>query len=115
MSEHDDSVRLRHMRDYAREVVQFVEGKTRQSLDDDLVLVRALMMSIGIIGEAASRLAPSTRDAHPEIPWKPIIGMRTLLFHIYFRVDNAILWDTATRSIPVLLAQLDAILPPDEP
>lgn len=115
MSEHDDSVRLRHMRDYAQEILDFVAGKTRESLDDDLMLVRALMMSIGIIGEAASRISPTTRDAYPDIPWKQIVGMRTFLFHIYFRVDNSILWDTATQSIPALLGQLQAILPPDEP
>jgi uncharacterized protein with HEPN domain len=41
--------------------------------------------------------------------------MRNFLFHVYFRVDNNILWETATVSIPELLEQLEASLPPDEP
>jgi uncharacterized protein with HEPN domain len=41
--------------------------------------------------------------------------MRNLLIHIYFKVDNNVLWDTATVSVPALIAQLEAILPPDSP
>jgi uncharacterized protein with HEPN domain len=68
MSEHDDTVRLRHMRDYAREVMEFVQGKTRQALDDDILLERALRYNIGIMGEAASRISEATRNTYPKIP-----------------------------------------------
>jgi uncharacterized protein with HEPN domain len=114
MSEHDDTVRLQHMRDYAREVVDFIQGKTRQSLDEDVLLERALRYNIGILGEAASRISQTTRNAYPHIPWAQIVGMRNYLFHVYFRVDNTILWETATVNIPELLTQLEASLPPDE-
>jgi uncharacterized protein with HEPN domain len=114
MSVHDDSVRLRHMRDYAREVSQFTQSKTRLSLDSDILLERALRYNIGIIGEAASRVSSETRSIHPQIPWPQITGMRNYLFHVYFRVDNDVLWETATVSIPELLDQLDAILPLDD-
>jgi uncharacterized protein with HEPN domain len=50
MSEHDDLVRLRHMLEYAREVVRFTEGKTRESPDNDMLLVRGLYYSIGSLG-----------------------------------------------------------------
>jgi uncharacterized protein with HEPN domain len=114
MSEHDDTVRLRHMRDFAREVSQFVHGKTRQALDNDVLLERALRYNIGIIGEAASRISPETRATYSQIPWPKIVGMRNYLFHVYFKVDNAILWETATVNILELFAQLQATLPPDE-
>ena len=57
------NLRLRHMRDYAREVRQFTQDKTRQALDDDLLLERALCYNIGIIGEAASKLLPDEPDS----------------------------------------------------
>lgn len=115
MSERDDSARLLHMRDFSAEVVEITRDKTRESLDDNRVLVLALCYAIGIIGEAASKTSQETRDLHPQIEWAKIIGMRTFLFHIYFRVDNDIIWNTATISVPALLKQLEAILPPNAP
>src|SRR5260221_2561202 len=111
MSEHDDDVRLRHMRDFAREVVEFTQGRTQESLDSDVLLERALRYNIGIIGEAASRVLPEVRNKYPQIPWLKIIGMRNYLFHVYFKIDNAILWETATVSIPELLSQLERLFP----
>jgi uncharacterized protein with HEPN domain len=48
-----DEVRLRHMLDAAHEALGFAEGRTRADLDTNQMLVRALSMMIGIIGEAA--------------------------------------------------------------
>lgn len=110
MTEHDERVRLLHMLDYAREVVTFTQGKTRQSLDDDLILERALRYSIGIIGEAATHISGEVREANPDIPWANIVGMRTFLFHSYFRVERDILWRTATENIPALIPQLERVI-----
>jgi uncharacterized protein with HEPN domain len=106
----NDLTRLRHMRDFAREVVGFVHGEERASLDSSLVLLRALCMSIGIIGEAASKVSNETREAYPQIRWSDILRTRNFLFHAYHRIDLAIVWATATVAVPELLAQLDDIL-----
>ncbi|MCD4686879.1 MAG: DUF86 domain-containing protein [Anaerolineae bacterium] len=94
-----DEVRLRHMLDAAQEVQAFVADCTRDDLNDNQMLVRALSMSIGIIGEAASHVSQEFREAHPEIPWPQIIGMRNRIIHAYFEVNLDILWETATDSI----------------
>ena len=109
-----DRVRLRHMLDAAHEVVVFITGETRDSLNHDLKLVRALCMSIGIIGEAAANLSDELRKQNPEIPWRQIIGMRNFLIHAYFSLDLDILWNTATQSIPPLIMELQDLIPPDE-
>jgi len=54
MSDHDPTVRLRHMLDYAREGIGFAQGKYRQDLDSDRKLAYALTHVIEIIGEAAT-------------------------------------------------------------
>ncbi|MBI5958515.1 MAG: DUF86 domain-containing protein [Chloroflexi bacterium] len=113
MSEENDQVRLRHMLEYAREVTQFTQGKTRSDLNNDVLLDRALRYSIGIIGEAAAHLSEEFRDAHPAIPWSDIIGMRNFLFHIYHRVESNILWRTATESIPALVVWIEPLLKED--
>ncbi|MCD4685862.1 MAG: DUF86 domain-containing protein [Anaerolineae bacterium] len=110
-----DQVRLRHMLDAAREVVTFTIDETRVALGNDIKLVRALSMSIGIIGEAASHVSQDERDKQPQIPWRQIIGMRNFLIHAYFKIDLEILWNTATQAIPALIEQLEQLLPEDDP
>jgi len=114
MSERDDRTRLQHMREAAGEVVSFTAGRARADLDTDKMLLRALSMSVGMMGEAASRISEATRESAPDIPWRAIVGMRNYLFHEYFRVDRDILWDTATQSIPPLISLLDALLAENE-
>jgi uncharacterized protein with HEPN domain len=110
----DDLVRLRHRRDAAREVIEFIEGRTRQSLDIDRLLVRGLSMSVGIIGEAAAHVSQETQDAYPQIPWAQIVGMRNRLIHAYFDIKLDRLWDTVTYSVPGLLVELEKLIPPEQ-
>jgi uncharacterized protein with HEPN domain len=105
-----DLTRLRHMRDAAQEVVAFTQGNTRSSLDTDRLLVRGLSMSIGIIGEAASKLSQEIHNANSQIPWPQIIGMRNRLIHAYFEVDLDILWKVATEEVSLLIEQLNQII-----
>jgi len=106
-----DEVRLRHMLDAAREALTFAEDHTREDLDTNQMLVRALSMSIGIIGEAASKVSSDIQAAHPDIPWPQIIGMRHRIIHAYFEVNLDILWETVIDRIPPLITQLENMLP----
>ncbi len=46
MSKIDDVTRLRHMLDASREAVEFIQGKTRESLDSERMLSLALVRLI---------------------------------------------------------------------
>ena len=54
-----------------------------------------------------------TTAAHPEIPWRQIVGMRNRLVHGYFDVNLRRLWETVQRDIPRLILQLEVIVPPE--
>lgn len=90
----DDANCLRHMRDAAREALQFARGRVRSDLDTDRMLVLALIKDIEIIGEAANQASEETKTQLPEIPWADIIGMRHRLVHAYFDINLEILWRT---------------------
>jgi uncharacterized protein with HEPN domain len=62
------------------------------------------------LGEAASRVSDELRSAHPELPWREIIGTRVILAHAYFHVDQNIIGNVVERDIPAIRVQLQAIL-----
>jgi uncharacterized protein with HEPN domain len=63
-----------------------------------------------IVGEAVWRLSPALKDAHREIPWNEIAGMRHVLVHDYFRVDWNVVFDTASHDLPALKTAIENLL-----
>jgi len=63
-----------------------------------------------IVGEAAGNVSESIRERHLEVPWKQMSGMRNILAHEYFRLSPEILWETATRDLPVVLPLVQDVL-----
>jgi uncharacterized protein with HEPN domain len=106
----DDTIRLRHMLDAAREAIEFAQGHARSDLNSDRMLVLALVKVIEIIGEAAYQVSPETREQWPGIPWEDIIGMRHRLVHAYFAINLDILWGTVRDDLPPLVEALREVL-----
>jgi uncharacterized protein with HEPN domain len=106
-----DKTRLEDMRRAARRARTFADGKTRADLEaNNELLGFALVRAVELVGEAASKVTPETRQAHPDIPWRNIIGMRNRIVHDYLNVDYDIVWTVVTDNLPPLIKQLDAIL-----
>ena len=82
-----DIIRLRHMRDYTIEAIEMVAGVGREDLDSNRMLNLALVRLLEVIGEAAAKVTEKTREAHPELPWSQMTGLRNRLIHGYDAVD----------------------------
>ena len=115
MSHRDDNITLREMLDHTIEAIDLVGGLQRSDLDTQRVTYLALLQLCQIVGEAATRLDPSTRDAHPDIPWSEIIAFRNRLIHGYDMIDRNILWAILTSDFPDLRQNLESILQDDTP
>lgn len=91
-----------------------MEGISFDKFVEDGKTVRAVIHSIEVIGEAASKISIEFRKEHPDIPWQKIIGMRNRLIHIYFDVDfdvdYNIIWQTVKENLPPLIEQLHLML-----
>ncbi|MFB5269579.1 DUF86 domain-containing protein [Paenibacillus enshidis] len=37
--------------------------------------------------------------AYQEVPWRNMIGLRNILIHEYFGIDESIIWEVATRNL----------------
>jgi uncharacterized protein with HEPN domain len=56
MTQHDPTLRIRHMLDHAKEAVDLLAGKEKAALGSDRVLQLVLVRLVAIVGEAANRL-----------------------------------------------------------
>jgi len=110
MSRHEDTVSLRQMLDHIEEAAALAQGRTRDHLESDRMFFLALLKLVEIVGEAATRVSQATQAAHPEIPWREIIGTRNRLIHGYDAVDYDILWEIVSADFPPLAEQLKPIL-----
>lgn len=106
----DDLIRLRHMLDAGLQAISFVANRSRADLENDPVLAFALMKTIEIIGEAASKVSRGSQERLKEIPWPEIVGMRNRLIHAYADISLDILWHTVTSNLPPLIQALERII-----
>lgn len=105
-----DRVRLRHMADAMDAAMRFTEGRNRNDLESDQMLLFALVRALEIVGEAATKLSDEARAEMPELPWALIVGMRHRLVHAYFDINRDILWTTVIDAMPPLAERLRIVL-----
>jgi uncharacterized protein with HEPN domain len=97
----------------ARTLADFVEGRAWPDYQSDAMLRAAVERQFEIIGEALAQLAkrdPAMADRIDD--HRQIIAFRNILIHGYAEVDDRLVWDIVRSRLPVLLQQLDALLPP---
>ena len=95
----------------ARDAVEFARGLTYAEFKCSRLHQNAIVKSVEVIGEAVSRLSLELKDAHSEIAWREIVGMRNRLVHVYFDIDVGLVWDTVQNDLPVLIAQIEPLVP----
>jgi uncharacterized protein with HEPN domain len=100
---------LDHMRKAASDACSFVDGMSKEGFLDDKRTQQAVVMSLIIIGEAASKVMDrftDFADRNPEIPWRSRRGMRNRIAHGYFDINLDVVWDTVQIALPALLKQM---------
>jgi uncharacterized protein with HEPN domain len=106
-----DLAYLWDMLDAAKTVVEFVKGIKFHEYEKDRKLQLAVERVIEIIGEAARNVSKEFQDAHPNIPWRGIIGQRHMLAHEYGEIKQERLWLVISERIPELIKMLAPLVP----
>lgn len=88
----------------------FVAGRTFDGFRDDQMFQDAVVRRLEVLGEAAAHVSAPMRDRHPEVAWRSIIAFRNFAIHVYFSLDLAIVWTTATVNAPRLASLIDRIV-----
>lgn len=98
----------------AQKARAFAESESWETFRRNEILQNAVVRMLIIVGEAAGKISEETKAAHPEIPWKEIIGMRHHLVHEYFRIELDEVWHTLQHDLPTLIAAVEKLIPPKE-
>jgi len=106
----DWRLRIRDIVAAIQRIQRYTAGLTFELFQRDEKTVEAVCFALVVIGEAATHVPDAVQASAPGIPWRKMRGMRNIAAHEYFGLDIETVWQTATRDVPALEGQLEALL-----
>lgn len=104
---------LGHMQQAAVDACGFIEGLGKVEFLEDKRTQQAVIMSLIIVGEAATKVMDGYAEftlVHTQVPWRSMRGMRNRIAHGYFDLNLDVVWEPVKTALPELLAQLPSVL-----
>ncbi len=105
-----DLARLLHIIDSIEEIKQYTLDAIFKDFEDQSMMKNACIRQLEIIGEACNRISEETRKNYSQIDWSQIIGLRNILIHQYFGVDDKVIWDIIKLDIIELEGKIKLIV-----
>ena len=91
-------------------VAVYTEGMSYDEFVADRRTRDAVVRNLMTMGESVRWIPDVILDEHPSVPWRTLRGVRNVVVHEYFGVDDAILWQTVQGDLPPLVPLLEAVL-----
>jgi len=98
------------LQDAILEIVSYTKDISFKELKSNSMILFASVKQLEIIGEAANNVTKHFQNIYKEIEWRTIIGLRNLLVHEYFGIDEEIVWGIIKKDIPKLQKEVKQIL-----
>jgi uncharacterized protein with HEPN domain len=103
-------VRLRDMLEAIDGVAEMTERVDLPAYRRDFKLRKAVERCVEIVSEASRHIPENLKTRFSDQPWYEIAAIGNLLRHHYQRVDDRIMWNIATRSLPDLRKAIIAMI-----
>ncbi len=110
MPERDWKLFLKDIQTHAKKISIYTEKLSMREFFEDSKTYDAVMRNIQIIGEAIKHLPASVRKEYKNVDWKKAAGLRDIVVHEYFGINNDIIWDVVQNKIPELEKEVKTIL-----
>lgn len=92
-------------------ILEFVDDRSWDDYQRDVLLRSAVERQFQIVGEALNRLGKTDPDLAGQVPdLRRIVAFRNVLVHAYAQIDDSLVWEVATQRIPGLVSVLDGLL-----
>jgi uncharacterized protein with HEPN domain len=107
---------MRQLRERLEDILEAVaqieteQAKGKSAFDENPLVQVWMVHHLMIIGEAVRAIDPAERSKYPSVPWRQIAGMRNILVHDYFRINQEIVWETVEKHLPALKTEVEQIL-----
>ncbi len=102
--------RLADARDHARRAAGYVSRLSLDAYVADATRRDAVCFCLIVVGEACAEATKELQEAPSDIPWTAIKGMRNLLIHEYWQIDDTIVYNTARHDAAPLASQLEELI-----
>jgi uncharacterized protein with HEPN domain len=101
---------LADARDYARRAARFADGVDPEVFIADEMRMAAVCFCVIVIAEAFNQVGQQKAPLPDDIPVPQIKGMRNILVHSYWLVDDRIVYNVARVYAPILADRLDRLI-----
>lgn len=105
-----DKVRLHHIIDAINEIENYLQDVNLEQFVKNSMMFNATLRQLEIIGEASNRLSKEVLNNNASIPWARIIGLRNLVIHEYFGIDDFTIWNVIKINLPDLKQKVLVLL-----
>ncbi|MDC3418382.1 DUF86 domain-containing protein [Aquibacillus salsiterrae] len=105
----NDKIYLLHILECIESIESYIPNGENDFFSSKLIQ-DAVIRNLEIVGEATKRVSKDFRNQHPNVPWREMAGLRDVLIHDYFGVDNGIVWNVVEKEIPLLKDKITDIL-----
>lgn len=106
----DEIIYLKDIVQSCEKILRFTQGLTQADLIREEKTYDAVVRNLEIVGEAAKHISDELRKQLPSIEWRKVAGLRDMLAHAYFGIDNDILWDVVQNKVPQLAKAINEFL-----
>ena len=97
------------MQRFCSRVMRYSEDLSAEQFEANQLVRDAVLRNLELLGEAAKQIPDDVRDRHPAVPWRRIAGLRDVLAHAYFGLEEDTIWQIVNSSVPALADQLKAV------
>ena len=107
---------MRSDRDRLKDILAAIDrimAKTsegRAAFEKDEMLQVWVLYHLQVVGEAARALSSRFRTAYPDKMWSEAVGLRNILVHEYFELDNEEIWKVVELDLPDLRHRVEQVL-----
>jgi uncharacterized protein with HEPN domain len=93
-----------------QKISRYTQGLDYDSFITDELIFDGVIRNLQIIGEAVKQIPLEMRNKYPQVEWRKIAGLRDILVHNYYSLQNETIWDIIQNKIIPLKAQIEQMI-----